>query len=71
MPQDNIHNEFFLYFNIFSLKQSEQIIRADVTKDKLITQSANSLNIYELVVSQTIHDTSFNHVYGSIYIVLN
>jgi hypothetical protein len=62
MPQENLHNEFSLYFNIFSLKVPEPIIKAQITKDKIVTLSSSSVNVFDIVLNETIHDTTINHM---------
>ncbi len=62
MPQENLHNEFFLYFNIFMLKQSKPIIKAQIISNYLITQSPTIINIYDITLNETVHDTVIKHM---------
>ncbi len=68
MTQDNIHNEYHLFYNIFSLSSNTniRIVKARVTYNRIITlsESVNGkiLNIYDFEISDMVHDTKISHM---------
>jgi len=68
MTQENIHNEYHLFYNIFSLNSDTniRIIKARVIHNRIITLSESEngkiINIYNFEINDMIHDTKISHM---------